>query len=58
MERNEEELIWKTIRDNFLKEKDKVKVKLEQFAKMEFQKFVKGQDSKNGTKVNSKAKNK
>jgi hypothetical protein len=36
MERNEEELIWKTIRDNFLKEKDKVKVKLEQFAKMEF----------------------
>ena len=36
MEKNEEELIWKTIRDNFFKEKDKVKERLEEFAKIEF----------------------
>ncbi len=51
-------MIWKTIKDNFLKEKNKVKERLENFAKIEFQNFVKNQETKNGPKVNTKAKHK
>lgn len=34
MERNEEELIWKTIKENYPQEKTKVMEKLDEFARM------------------------